>query len=165
MRWFLVIAVAAATLFTTAARAGTFGEYATVAFGVNGMWRDGAGSDLPQDFEAGAALSVALHERLKLIGDGYWGFTNAYLRGDAGAKVVVSDKQNQDNLAIYLVGKYRAGSTARVRPDEWAFGAGAGFRPLPADLPLLTLGIEAARGATSDIVDLYVAARWALPIE
>lgn len=147
-----------------AAHAGTVGEYLSAYAGANGIWRDGAGASLPQDFEVGGSLSLALHERLKLIGDGYWGISNAYARGDVGAKVVVSDKYAQDNLAIYLVGKYRVGSTDRVRPNEWAFGAGAGFRPLPAELAPLTVGIEAARGQTSKIVDLYVAARWALPI-
>lgn len=165
MKRILLLTAALAVLLALPARAATFGEYASVHVGANGVWLDGAGAAFPSDFEAGMSISIALHERVKLIGDGFYGFSNSYLRGDVGGKIVVSDKAAQDDLAIYLVGKYRGGSTADVRPHEWAFGAGAGFRPFPAGAPNLTLGLEAARGVKSDIVLLYVAARWALPIQ
>lgn len=166
MQRITILAVAlAAIAITSPAASATFGEYATVSAGVNGVWLDGAGSTFPADFEAGASLSVALHERLKLIASNYYGFSNAYLRGDIGGKVVVSDKSAQDELAVYLVGKYRYGSNSKVRPDEWALGAGIGMKPFPVLAPNLTLGLEAARGVQSDVVLMYLAARWALPIQ
>lgn len=146
------------------AHSATLGEFVSVGVGGNGVWLDGAGSAFPADFELGASGSLALQERFKLIADGYYGVSNAYLRGDLGGKFVVSDKASQSKLAIYLVGKYRFGSTDKVRPDEWAFGAGVGLVPLPS-APNLSVGIEAARGVRSDIVLMYLAARVALPIK
>jgi len=161
-------ALALVLLAPWSAHAATVHDFVSTAIGVNGVWLDGVDSPFPQNLEAGLALSVALHERLKLIGDAYHGFNPNTGRADAGVKFVVSDKASQRNLAIYLVGKRTFTLQSDVDagealPGEIAFGAGAGLRPFPDQWPALEVGIEGTRGATSHVASLYLAGRLRLP--
>jgi hypothetical protein len=130
-----------------------------VAAGVNGVWLDGPAVDFAKDIEAGAVAAASLSPHLSLVGHGFYGFTQNYVRYDGEGRITASDATNP-NFNLYLGMRYRNGSTAAVRPGEWAPDAGLGWRPSPTHWPHVILGADAAYGLTTQKVISYAAVRF-----
>lgn len=129
--------------------------------GVNGVWLDGPGAAIPQDFEGAGNLSLSLSPHLSVVGNGAYGFSYSYVRGDIGARVTATDVDNP-NFNAFLGIKYRVGSKDEVRPAEWAPNAGFGWKPAPALWPQLVVGADAGYGLQSQRVLAYLAVRYLL---
>lgn len=157
-----VLLVAAALPWAPAAAAAT--QPVHIAAGVNGAWLDGTGAAFPADLEAGGTAWSSLTPHLSAVGGAVYGFSHSYARYWGGARMTSSDVLNP-NFNTFLGAGYRGGSTAAVGPNEWYGDAGFGVKPLPAQWPALTLGMDAAYGLTSSRVMLTVAARWEIPLK
>lgn len=134
-----------------------------VAAGVNGAWLDGPGAAFPADLEVGGTAYSSLSPHLTVFADTYYGFSHSYFRYDGGVKVTATDVDNP-NFNVYLSAKYRGGSISALRPQEWAFGTGFGWKPNPAAWPRVVLGGDASYGAESNRVIGYLAVRYLIPL-
>ena len=137
----------------------TANPFARIAVGANGVWFDGPGSAFPADFEASVNTSASLSPHISAVGSAAYGFSNSYVRGDAGFRVTATDVESPD-FNVYLGIRYRAGSKDAVRPNEWAPDAGFGWKPNPKAWPNLVLGADAGYGLQSNRVLTYVAVRY-----
>lgn len=150
----LVLALAAST-----AQAASLADIAQVSVGANGVWLYGQGSAFPADAEASVNASLSGSPHLSGVGSVAYGFSHSYLRGDAGFRVTATDVENP-NFNVYLGMRYRWGSKAAVRPNEWAPDAGFGWKPNPEAWPNIVVGADAGYGLQSERVLSYVAIRY-----
>jgi len=127
--------------------------------GANGVWLDGPATDFTKDVEGAASLSASLSPHISAVAHGFYGFTQKYVRYDAGARVTATDVDNKD-FNIYLGILYRGGSTDAVRPNEWAPDAGVGWRPNPKGWPHIIVGADAGYGLDSKKVVTTAALRY-----
>lgn len=148
-------------LLLVAAPVGAATKPFRAAVGANGVWLDGPGAAIPQDVEAAANASVSLSPHLSVVGNGAYGFSHSYVRGDIGARVTATDVDNP-NFNAFLGMEYRTGSKDAVRPAEWAPNAGFGWKPAPASHPRVVVGAKAGYGLQSQRVLAYVGLRYLL---
>ena len=135
------------------------------AFGaVNGAWLDGPGAAFPADLEAGGTASASLSPHITAVASTMYGFSNSYVRWDGGFRVTATDAENP-NFNVYLGIRYRGGSKADVRPNEWAPDAGFGWRPNPQKWPNIIVGADAGYGLESSRVLSYIALRYLIPLK
>ena len=160
----LALIILGCILLATPSRAADLSQTVHIAAGVNGAWLDGPGAAFPADFEAGGTAWASLSPHISAFADTYYGFSHSYVRWDGGAKVTASDVDNP-NFSIYLSAKYRGGSTADLQPNEWAAGAGLGWKPNPAAWPRVIVGVDAAYGLQSNRVLAYLALRYTIPLK
>jgi hypothetical protein len=130
-----------------------------VALGANGVWLNGPATEFTKDFEAGPIVSASLSPHISAVAHAFYGLSGNYIRYDGGARVTATDVENP-NFNLYLGILYRNGSTAAVRPGEWAPDAGVGWKPNPKAWPNIILGADAAYGLESQRIVSYAAVRW-----
>jgi hypothetical protein len=136
-------------LLALPAQAARFSDVARFAVGVNGAWLDGPGSAFPADFEASGNAALSLSPHISAVGGLAYGFSRSYFRYNAGARVTATDVDNQ-NFNVFLGARYRGGSTADVRPNEWEVDAGFGWRPAPDIWPRIVVGVDSGLGLQSN---------------
>lgn len=106
----------------------------------NGSWWDGVKA-LPDDFELGGTASASLQPHLSLVGNGFYGLNNSYLRGGVGVRVTATNVDDPD-FSIGLGAQYHFSSEPSVRPEGLGYDASMGWRAWPNDLPNLTLILQ-----------------------
>lgn len=129
------------------------------AAGVNGIWFDDNAK--PSDFELGGNAAARLSPHISLVGAGYYGFQNSYLRGSAGFRVTATDVEDE-NFSVDLGMQYHLSSEPSIRPEEWAPDASFGWRPWPVDLPKIIIGAQGSYGLESNKAYVTVAVRYIL---
>jgi len=134
----------------------------TISAGVNGAWLSEASVNTFPSVEAGGTVSSSLSPHVSLVGSGFYGFADQYVRYTAGGRITATDTTNP-NFNVYLGAVYRGGDRAAVQPSEWAPDAGFGWRPNVA-WPLV-LGADAGYGLQSHNVLSYVALRYVIPVK
>jgi hypothetical protein len=155
----LVLSLMTLTFLGGAAQAGVVPR---ASVGANVVWLDGPGSAFPADFEAGVQSSASLSPHISAVASASYGFSNSYLRWDGGFRVTATDVADPD-FNVYLGARYRGGSTAEVRPNEWAPDAGFGWKPNKA-WPNIVVGGDAGYGLQSNRVVAILAVRYLIPL-
>jgi len=134
----------------------------TVAAGVNGAWLSEASVNTFPAVELGGTASSSLSPHISLVGSGFYGLADQYVRYTAGGRVTATDTTNP-NFNVFLGVVYRGGDRPAVQPNEWAPEAGFGWKPNPT-WPLV-VGADAGYGLDSHNVLSYVALRYVLPLK
>ncbi len=105
--------------------------------GANGVWFSN-GTEQKADVEVAGNASVSLSPHLSAVGSVDYGFTHAYIRSAAGARVTATDVANPD-FSIGLGIQYHYATVAWLRANEWAPDASFGWRPYPSKYPRLSI--------------------------
>ena len=116
---------------------------------------------LPSDFELGAGAAMSLSPHISLVGSGYYGLAQTYLRGQAGFRVTATDV-NDENFSIGVGMQYVTSTKPEIRPREWCPDVSMGWRPWPEYAPRLTFAAQGSYGLTSNNAFLLVGLRYAL---
>lgn len=128
--------------------------------GANAIWFDGP-NGLPSDFELGAAGRASLSPHLSLVGSGWYGFSESYLRGTVGARITATDVENKD-FSIGIGPEYQLSSEPKPRPEEWCAVVSLGWRPWPETQPNLVVGGQGIYGFESNQASAVLALRYFL---
>lgn len=159
--WAVLIGLVFGALDAVVARADS--AYWQTGATVRGIWFTGDNIPFKADIEGGGVLSASLSPHISAVGSAAYGFSNAYVRGSAGARFTASDVTNP-NLSVGLGIQYHVSSKTALQPNEWAPDASVGVKPWPAKWPNWTLtalgwyGLQSNRGA----VDAGVTYRFSL---
>lgn len=158
---FMLAALIALAVLAFPAAASTNGVVAAHV-GANGVWFVDA-DPYQADVEAAGTLSASLSPHVSLVGGAEWGVCNSYVRGQAGARITVTDV-NDPNFSIGVGAQYRMASKAVLRPNEWAADVSLGYRPFPVEYPRLSLVAQGWYGFDTHRAGALVGARWRFPI-
>lgn len=126
--------------------------------GLNGAWFVDA-NPYQADVEPVAALSASLSPHISLVGSAAWGVCNSYVRGAGGVRITATDVDDP-NFSVGVGLQYRLASKAVLRPNEWAADVSVGYRPLPAQYPMLSLVGQGWYGLDTHRSGATLGARW-----
>lgn len=163
-RVFILALIILAPLFARPVAAADWRDVCGIFAGVSGAWLDGPGAAFPADVEAFGAAAASLQPHISVIASTSYGFTHSYFRGDGGVRFTATDVDNPD-FNVYLGVRYRWGSTADMRPNEWAPDAGLGWKPAPETWPNFQLAADAGYGLQSNRMLTYVRAMYSFPLK
>lgn len=150
----IALALAALVAFALPAAAA---EPIKVYGGANAVWFDSPIGG-PSDFELGATARASLQPHLSLVGSGWYGVQENYLRATAGFRVTATDVDNSD-FSVGFGLQYLVCDDEDIRPTEWQGETSIGWKP---GMGPLVLGAQAFYGMKSNQAGLLVAARYPL---
>ena len=158
---FLLAATIALAVLAVPAEASTNGVMSAYVGGNAAWWVEA--DPYQADAELTGSLSASLSPHISLVGGAEWGLCNSYVRGHAGARITVTDVNDQ-NFSIGVGAQYRMASKAVLRPNEWAADVSVGYVPLPDKYPRLSLVGQGWYGFDTHRAGALLGARWRFPL-
>jgi hypothetical protein len=138
--------------------AGGFANTTTLAAGANLVQFDDPA--ISPGYEGCVNGAISLSPHLSGVGSVNYGFRNHYWRSTAGVRVTATDVDNMD-FSVGLGIQYHSCNWLGLEPNEWCPDVAVGFRPLPNDLPGLTLTGLGWYGLDTKKAAADVGIRWA----